>query len=297
MEQLIAVARSLRIDHRFGGYIHLKAAPGVSPELLEEAGRYADRLSVNVELPTERDLARLAPEKNMGEVESVMREVGVRIAAARADKSTKTPAYAPAGQSTQMIIGATPSTDAEVLATSTRLYRTHGLRRVYYSAFSPIPHADRRLPTEAPPLVREHRLYEADWLVRFYGFDASELTTPSSPNLDLALDPKLAWALSNRSFFPVDVNVAPREALLRVPGFGVRSVDRIVRMRRHHAVRAEDLLRLRLPLRRALPFIVTEGGVRPAASTLDRLDLSVRVQPAKQLALFEARVQSATGQL
>ena len=296
MEQLIAVARSLRTEHGFGGYIHLKAAPGVSAPLLAEAGRYADRLSVNIELPTAADLATLAPEKRLEDIELVMTEVATRVTAAREDKSVRTPAFAPAGQTTQMVIGATPSTDADILATSTRLYGTHGLRRVYYSAYSPIPHADPRLPPVSPPLVREHRLYEADWLVRFYGFSADELTTVEQPNLDLAMDPKLAWALSHRAFFPVDVNRAPREMLLRVPGLGVRSVQRILAFRRHRKLRQEDLVKMRVP-RRSGAFLITDDEHRLAVRDLDRTDLAAKLRPSTQLSLFAARESAHTGQL
>lgn len=297
MEQMVAAARLLRVDHRFGGYIHLKAAPGVSRELLEQAGRFADRLSVNVELPTERDLAALAPQKTLPAIESVMHDVQVRVDEARHEAPRGAPAFAPAGQSTQMIVGATPATDREVLETSTRLYRTHGLRRVYFSAFSPIPHADERLPGKAPPLVREHRLYQADWLVRFYGFSATELTSEAAPDLDLAMDPKLAWALRNRAFFPVDVNRAPREALLRVPGFGVRTVARVLRMRRHRALTLEDLARLRVPCKRAAPFVVTAGDSVAARTLLDRRDLRVHVAGAEQLDLFATKRSAVTGEL
>ncbi|AUX40698.1 biotin synthase [Sorangium cellulosum] len=297
MEQLVAVARSLREEHGFGGYIHLKAAPGVSPELLDAAGRYADRLSVNVELPTQRDLAALAPEKTMPAIEAAMAEIHARIAETRADPSPRAPAFAPAGHSTQMIVGATPTSDHEILATASRLYTAHGLRRVYYSAYSPIPHGDARLPAEAPPLVREHRLYEADWLIRFYGFSAGELLSAASPNLDLSMDPKLAWAIAHREFFPVDVNTAPREALLRVPGLGVRTVKRVLAMRRHRAVRMDDLARLRVPVARAAPFLITADEHRSAARDLDRAGLSARVRPPAQLSLFEAREVARSGEL
>ncbi len=292
MEQLTRVAKLLRVDHKFGGYIHLKSAPGVSRELLAEAGLYADRLSVNAELPTEPDLVKLAPEKttvainsSMGIIHDAIEEHGKR--------------YAPAGQTTQMIIGATPTTDDAILATSSRLYTSHGLRRVYYSAYSPIPKADGRLPAKSPPLVREHRLYEADWLVRFYGFTADELTTKEAPNLSLDIDPKLAWALRHRELFPTDVNVAPRELLLRVPGLGVRNVDRIVAARRHRVLTMDDLVRLRVTLKRAAPFLVAAGagGTAAAARLLDALSLEKRVRPPVQLGLFEAQAQAVSGEL
>jgi putative DNA modification/repair radical SAM protein len=220
MDQLIAAGRLLREAHHYNGYLHLKAVPGASEEAMAQAGRYADRLSANIELPTEADLSRLAPEKKMRDVDTAMTQIGVRVAQSKAQRreSGRAPLYAPAGQSTQMIVGATPSTDATIIATASSLYQKHKLRRVYYSAFSPIPHADGRLPGAAPPLVREHRLYQADWLMRFYEFRAEELTSAEQPNFDLNIDPKLGWALRHREFFPVDLNKAPREALLRVPG-------------------------------------------------------------------------------
>jgi putative DNA modification/repair radical SAM protein len=283
MELLIRVARTLRQQHGFGGYIHLKAIAGASAPLLAVAGRWCDRLSVNVELPTPVDLARLAPEKSAPAIDASMAEIRDH----HADDRRR---FAPAGQSTQMIVGATATSDAEVLATSTRLYRQHHLRRVYYTAYSPTQSADPRLPPQAPPLVREHRLYEADWLIRHYGFRADELTTPDEPNLDAEVDPKLAWALRHRESFPVDVNRAPRELLLRIPALGMRTVDRVIAMRRHRAVTLVDLARLRVAMRRVTPFVVTADH-NPDAALIDRLDLRRRVAPARgeQLSLFPAR--------
>jgi putative DNA modification/repair radical SAM protein len=298
MDQLVAVARGLREQHRFGGYIHLKATPGVSSDLLAVAGKYADRLSVNVELPTETDLARLAPEKRHADVDANMAEIRDRREES-ADRVGRfaSPQFAPAGQSTQMIVGATPTPDRTILAAADRLYKTFGLRRVYYSAYSPIDHADGRLPAERPPLIREHRLYEADWLVRFYGFKPEELTTDAAPDLSLELDPKLAWALRHRHLFPVDIHRAPRELLLRVPGLGVRNVDRIVQARRHGKLTLADLGRLRVPLRRSAPFLLTADNFHRPARELDRLALVERVRPARQLALFEAGRAAVSGQL
>ncbi len=299
MEQLIAVARSLRDEHEYYGYIHLKAVPGASEELMAMAGRYADRLSANIELPTNDDLQKLAPEKTRVDIETTMGQLGMRIAEAKheAKKSTNAPRFAPAGQSTQMIVGATPSSDAAILDTASTLYAKHKLRRVYYSAFSPIPHADDRLPGQPPPLVREHRLYQADWLMRFYGFDVSELTTPAAPNLDEKIDPKLGWALRNRAFFPVDVNKAPKEALLRVPGLGVRNVMRIVKIRRFHKVTIEDLVKLRVSLTKTRPFVVTAEH-NPDALRVDRDDLAQRVAaPDPQLELFSAATSARSGEV
>jgi putative DNA modification/repair radical SAM protein len=259
MEQLVAVARQLRETHHFGGYIHLKAMPDVSALLLAEAGRFADRVSVNMELPTPADLRQLAPDKSHTTITTAMGELRTRIDEAGEARraSRKAPTFAPAGQSTQMIVGATPTTDASILDTASSLYTQHRLRRVYYSGFSPTPGSDRWLPAKPAPLVREHRLYQADWLMRFYGFDLNELTTAQAPNLDLKIDPKTAWALRHPEVFPVDVNVATRELLLRVPGLGQRSVERILRSRRLHRLTLEDLRTLGIRLTLARPFVVT----------------------------------------
>jgi putative DNA modification/repair radical SAM protein len=257
MEQLVQVARSLREEHRFGGYIHLKTIPEASPELLAEAGRWADRLSINVEMPTAAGLEALAPEKNHRDIRQAMGRLRLSIEEAKADK--KAPRFAPAGQSTQMIVGADASSDRDVLATSTNLYANYRLKRVYYSAFSPIPDASKALPLRAPPLVREHRLYQADWLLRFYGFEVEEIasTADTQGMLDLEIDPKMAWALRHREQFPVDLNTAPKEMLLRVPGLGVRTVQRMLKMRAHRKLRYDDLAKLRVPLRKIAPFIAT----------------------------------------
>ena len=303
MEQMVAVARTLRETHRFGGYIHLKVIPGASERLVDEAGRWADRLSANMELAVERHLIRLAPEKRHGTIEAAMTRIHDGVEAATPAKgatptkgATRPPRFAPAGQSTQMIVGAGGDTDTEILATSSKLYRQHELRRVYYSAYSPIPGSDPSLPPAPPPLVREHRLYQADWLMRFYGYDVSELTTAAAPDLDLEIDPKMAWALRHPGYFPVDVNRDPRERLLRIPGVGQRTVQRLIGMRRHHRVTSADLAALRVPLKKAAPFIVTADPVS-AARALDRVDLAARVQLPRQLALFDVAVTASTGEL
>jgi putative DNA modification/repair radical SAM protein len=258
MEQVVRVARTLRVEHQFRGYIHLKTIPEASPELIAEAGKWADRISINVELPTQNDLERLAPEKNLNRIESSMTVIKQRVEQAKAERreSRKAPSFAPAGQSTQMIVGATPANDATILSRASSLYQQQGLRRVYYSAFSPIPDASSELPLIPPPLVREHRLYQADWLMRFYGFDVGELTTQAEPNLSLHVDPKLGWALRHYEKFPVDLNKAARESLLRIPGLGVRNVDRLLRIRRWHKIALADLTRLRVPMKKVLPFII-----------------------------------------
>ncbi|MGZ5847709.1 MAG: putative DNA modification/repair radical SAM protein [Ramlibacter sp.] len=273
MEQVVEVARVLREEHDFRGYIHLKTIPDAAPELLARAGRYADRLSINIELPTEAGLGALAPEKDVGAIKRSMARLRVHIDEARearhevqaqpirllpgaAARKAEAPHFAAAGQSTQMIVGADATDDATILATSAQLYGAYDLRRVYYSAFSPIPHAAAALPLKAPPLVREHRLYQADWLMRFYGFAAGEITPPTAGGmLDLQVDPKLAWALAHPERFPVDVNRAPRELLLRVPGLGVKAVDRLLLARRVRRLRSDDLQRLHVPTRKVLPFV------------------------------------------
>ena len=299
MEQLVAAARELRMVHHYNGYIHLKAVPGASVELMDQAGRLADRISANIELPTDPDLRRLAPQKTHGEIRQAMVQLGSKIEQARAERSesTKAPSFAPAGQSTQMIVGATPTPDATILATASELYAKHRLRRVYYSAYSPIPDCDGRLPSISPPLVREHRIYQADWLMRFYGFSASELTTPARPNLDLSMDPKLAWALRHREFFPIDINRAGRSALLRVPGIGARNVSRILRIRRLHALRMDDLRKLRISVKKVQPFVLTADH-NPEALRIDQENLVERFATTdRQLLLFEAAASAGSGEV
>ncbi len=281
MEQLMLVARKLRRDSGFAGYIRLKAIPEASPWLIEQAGLWADRLSINLELPNDAALARLAPEKNGASIKGAMSQMHERIAEAKAEKRR----FSPAGQSTQVIVGADETTDEAVLATSALLYDRYALKRVYYSAFSPIPEPSALLPLKSPPLQRENRLYQADWLLRHYGFSVAEIAEGGENGmLDLEADPKLAWALKNRHRFPVDVNRADREMLLRIPGLGVRAIDRIIAARRHAPLRLADIGRLSGGLKRALPFLVALDH-RPR--TLDRLDLRARLAPpAEQLSLF-----------
>jgi len=282
MEQMLLVAKKLRRDHGFRGYIHLKTIPEASPWLIEEAGLWADRLSINLELPTEKSLERLAPEKDGGSIEGAMAQMFERIEEAREERRH----FSPAGQTTQMIIGADETTDADVLRTSARLYGHYDMKRVYYSAFSPIPDSSAVLPLKSPPLMRESRLYQADWLLRYYGFDVDEIASGGEKGmLDLDIDPKLAWALKNRHRFPVDVNRAEREMLLRVPGLGARAVDKIVVARRHTRLRLEDVARLTSGLKRAKPFLVTADH-HPKAR-LDTLGLRERlIERPEQLSLF-----------
>jgi putative DNA modification/repair radical SAM protein len=282
MEQMMLVAKSLRRDHGFAGYIHLKTIPEANPWLIEQAGLFADRLSINLELPSEPSLARLAPEKRGGTIRSAMGQMHERITEARAERRH----FAPAGQSTQVIVGADDTPDSAVLATSDTLYRSYALSRVYYSAFSPIPEASTVLPLKPPPLQREHRLYQADWLLRHYGFSVPEIAAGGEGGmLALDIDPKLAWALKHRERFPVDVNLADREMLLRVPGLGARAVDKLIAARRHTRLRLADVARLSAATRRARPFLVTldhhPGRLLDQTALRDRL-----VPPARQLGLF-----------
>ena len=290
MEQLVLVAKKLRTEHDFRGYIHLKLIPEADPRLVEEAGLYADRLSANIELPRDEALKRLAPQKDVGVIKKAMGQVRLAVEAATPGKRDriKPPKFAPAGQSTQLIVGADGAPDTEILDRSASLYGGYGLRRVYYSAFSPIPDSSSALPLAKPPLMREHRLYQADWLMRFYGFSSPEIGEAATDGmLDLAIDPKLAWALNRREQFPVDVNTAPREMLLRVPGLGVKSVDKIISVRRWRTLRLEDIGRLCRGVDKVRPFITTldwtPGGLTDAA------DLRARIAPDPapvQMSLF-----------
>ncbi|KQP22805.1 putative DNA modification/repair radical SAM protein [Pseudorhodoferax sp. Leaf267] len=300
MEMVVEVARSLREDHDFRGYIHLKTIPEANAELLARAGRYADRLSINIELPTTDGLAALAPEKDGQAIRRSMANLRVHIDDAKGEaqaarptalpsappRRAAAPKFAPAGQSTQMIVGADAASDRSILTTSANLYGAYKLRRVYYSAFSPIPDASRALPPTAPPLVREHRLYQADWLMRFYGFGHDEIVGGEDGMLSLEMDPKLAWALAHRERFPVDLNRAPREMLLRVPGLGVKSVDKLLMARRQRVLRVDDLGRLSVPLRTVLPFVSVPGV--GAGKGLDSAQLAARLKPRPQQAsLFD----------
>ncbi len=298
MEQLVRVAKLLRTEQLFGGYIHLKAVPGASQELMLEAGQWADRLSANVELARDNDLTQLAPAKSHREIESTMQQIAGGILEAKDStlQSKRIKRFAPAGQSTQFIVGATASPDAEMLTKSAALYKQFHLRRAYYSAFSPIPHADPTLPLFKIPLIREHRLYQADWLLRFYGFSPDELTTQADPNLALDKDPKLAWALRHREFFPVDVNKAGKNALLRVPGFGVRNVKRILKIRRYRSLTLPDLAKLKISVKKARFFIVA-AGYNPAAMQIDTQQLPQRFDLPEQLGLFEAASTARSGEI
>ena len=301
MEQLVAVARSLRRAHHYFGYIHLKTIPGCADELVEEAGRWADRLSVNVEMPRQADLDALAPEKSLVQITRAMTIIRERIDDSREDATPNVePApggrlagarwrtqrrFAPAGQTTQMIVGASDATDADMLFAAATLYGRQRLRRIYYSAYIPVEGAEA-LPDAPPPLMRERRLYQADWLIRDFGFSVGDLTPPGAENLDLRVDPKLAWALRNPARFPIDVNRAHKSDLLRVPGLGRRAVDTILVNRRRSRITLADLRAMRVPLSRALPFIIAADHV-PREQTSGIVALPNVRAKVRQLELFD----------
>lgn len=288
MADMVRIARMLRVEHGFKGYIHLKTIPDAAPELVAEAGLLADRISVNIELPNDRSLKKLAPEKRPETIRTTMANVRLSREAAKERSFTgkRPPRFAPAGQSTQMIVGADGTNDRDILRTSANLYAGYALKRVYYSAFSPIPDASRILPLIKPPLIREHRLYQADWLMRFYGFDADEIgQARPDGNLDLDIDPKLAWALANRAQFPIDVARASKEQLLRVPGFGTKTVTRILAARKSTTLRFADLLRMGAIMSKARAF-VTLADWHPGG-LIDSNGLRAKfAPPPEQLSLF-----------
>lgn len=288
MADMVRIAQTLRDTHNFRGYIHLKTIPDAAPELIDAAGRFADRISINIELPTDAAVKSLAPDKDPHQIRRAMADVRQRQEAAKERSYTgrRAARFAPAGQSTQMIVGADGANDATVLGQSTRLYSSYKLKRVYYSAFSPIPDSSAVLPLIKPPLQREHRLYQADWLLRFYGFDVDEITSAApGGNLDLDIDPKLAWALAHRGLFPLDVNTATRELLLRVPGFGTKTVSRILTTRRHRWLRYDDLRKMGALMKKARTFITVTDWT--PGKLLDTADLRARfAPPAEQLQLI-----------
>ena len=292
-EQMIECLRLLRQEYRFNGYIHAKAIPGTSPELVQQLGLLADRLSVNIELPSQEGLQTLAPDKSK---QAILRPMGLirdRTAQSKAElvQYKHAPVFAPAGQSTQMIVGASPETDYHILQLSEGMYQKYGLKRVFYSAYIPVSD-DTRLPAldTKPPLLREHRLYQADWLLRFYGFRANELLDDSAPDFDPALDPKCCWALRHPEFFPVEVNRADYEALLRVPGIGVVSAKRILVARRSGALRAEDLKKLGVVMKRAQYFL-TCGGRYASPLKLSQEGMLQNLMAVERCALPQAEAQ------
>lgn len=289
MEQIVEVARSLREDHDFRGYIHLKTIPDADPELVRQAGLHADRVSINVELPTAQGLKRLAPEKSETRIEGAMAGMKTAISdtADARKKYRSAPRFAPAGQSTQMIVGADAANDRDIVTRAAGLYDRFGLRRVYYSAFSPIPDASAVLPLKRPPLMREHRLYQSDWLMRFYDYSPIEVAQAADANgmMPLDIDPKLAWALKFRDRFPVDVNNAPREMLLRVPGLGTRAVGKILSARRWRRLALADVGRLTVSIDKLRPFLIASDW-RPV-TLADAATIVARAAPEpEQLELF-----------
>ena len=257
MERLVRIAKKLRTEHKFNGYIHLKAIPGASDELIHEAGLYADRLSVNLEIPSEKGLKKVAPEKDYPSAYRPMNFLAESITGYREEKKTlrSTPTFAPGGQSTQLVVGATPEKDYHILHLANSLYQQQQLRRVYYSGYVPISN-DQRLPVlHSPPLIRENRLYQADWLLRSYGFNVNELVDTKYPDLDQEVDPKLGYALRNPDQFPVDVNTAPYELILRIPGIGVKSAQKIVQARRFGKLRSAHLQKIGIVWKRARYFL------------------------------------------
>jgi putative DNA modification/repair radical SAM protein len=276
----------LRQKEGFGGYIHLKAIPGASLDLMRQAGLFADRVSVNIELPSEASLNQLAPEKTKADILTPMAFLGTAIRESRAERKLdrRAPAFAPGGHSTQLIVGASPESDLQIVRLGESLYQHYDLSRVYYSAFIPVNRYDNRLqPLEMPPLLREHRLYQADWLLRNYGYRSDELLSESQPDLDIVLDPKAMWAIRNYHFFPVDINRAEYNDILRVPGIGVTSARRIVSARRFQALSLADLQKLGVVLKRAAFFITAAGrtaGFRQQSVESVRRALTKEAQPA-----------------
>jgi len=298
MERLVTIAKKLRTEHKFNGYIHLKTIPGASEELMQQAGLYADRLSVNIEMPTESALKILAPDKNMNDILTPMSYLNESIVNYKTEKKIikSSPAFAPAGQSTQMVIGATPETDKDILFTANSLYSNYGLKRVYYSGYVPIS-SDERMPGigTPPPVIREHRLYQTDWLMRFYGFSVNEIVNDAHPSLDTDIDPKLSWALRNPAVFPVDINTADYSLILRVPGIGVNSAKKIAAARRFGKLDAQQLSRIGVSMNRAKYFIICKGesfvniGLQPQLIRHHILSLSAgkfKSAHSPQLTLF-----------
>ncbi len=269
MSQMTRVAKELRTLHRYNGYIHLKSIPGASPEIIREAGLYADRLSVNIEIPSEPNLKILAPEKDFASVFSPMKFIHQGILASKEDarKFRSANKFVPAGQSTQLIVGATPDTDNQILSLSSHLYNNQKLKRVYYSGYIPVNTSDSRLPAlNKPPLVRENRLYQSDWLMRFYFFNVDEIVNDKHPNLDLEIDPKLSYALRNPWLFPVDINKADYETILRVPGIGLKSAKLIVASRRFGHINSGQLKKMGVVMKRAQYFITCRELVSPSVN-------------------------------
>ncbi len=308
MERLARVLKKLRTEGRFGGYIHVKAIPGASRDLVDLAGRYADRMSVNIELPSNTSLELLAPQKRKESIVSSFRQIASSITENRYErrKFRHAPQFVPAGQSTQLIIGATPETDSKILTLSENLYKKFSLKRVFYSAYIPVNNHPLLPEIVKPPLLREHRLYQADWLLRYYHFTAAEILPTGNEILSEVLDPKCNWAIENYGFFPVDVNSASYYRLLRVPGIGVLSAKRIMAARKVHSLTFDDLRKLGVVMKRAVFFITASGKFLPECKTspqqIKKLLEDGKSSPYTQLSLFDSEllpaviVKSAGGQ-
>lgn len=302
MELIYEAVYKLRTIYRFQGYIHVKAIPGADPELVQKMGLLADRMSINLELPTAEGLKRLAPNKHRRNILSPMRQIQQGISQSKNELTVyrNAPSFVPAGQSTQMIIGATPESDYQIMTVAETLYKKFDLKRVYYSAFVNV-NEDKELPAlpGGPPLLREHRLYQADWLLRFYGFEAGELLSERKPNFNILLDPKADWALRHLELFPVEINRADYRMILRVPGIGVKSAQRIVRARRNGNLTFENLKKIGVVLKRALYFITCSGKMmyptkieedyitRNLISNKEKLPFSTDGMTYRQLSLFD----------
>ncbi|WLS95271.1 putative DNA modification/repair radical SAM protein [Gilliamella apis] len=297
MEKMIRVVKILRQEYNFNGYIHMKAIPGASNELIREAGLLVDRMSVNLEIPTERNLKLLAPDKDHQTIYQPMRHIQQNLLENIEDrkKIKSTPKFVPAGQSTQVIIGATDETDNQILQLTAKLYKRPSMKRVYYSGFIPVNSYDKRLPVlQEVPRVRENRLYQADWLLRFYDFSVDEIVNDEHPDLDLTVDPKLSWAIRNPQFFPVDINRDSYQKILRVPGIGVKSAKLIVMARRHRKLNKEALKRIGVVLKRAQFFIICHemNTFKVLDSSAEYIRLSLQDTPR-----LEVKQQSIPQQL
>lgn len=299
MEMLTAVVKKLRIKHNFRGYIHLKAIPGADDTLIKEAGLYVDRMSVNIELPSDSSLKLLAPEKKKEEIFTPMKSIKENILISKSERkfSRKAPLFVPGGQSTQLIVGATKDNDLNILNLSENLYNSYALKRVYYSAYVPVNSGNNLPELKNPPTLREHRLYQGDWLLRIYGFKAKEILNEKTPNFDINFDPKTNWALSNLDIFPVEINTAPYETLIRIPGIGIKGAMKIINARKISFLNFYDLKKLGVVIKRAQYFVVCKGKYYGAvdldeekvrAALKPKIDLNyVENEDCKQLSLFD----------
>lgn len=300
MEMLTAVVKKLRLEHNFRGYIHLKAIPGADEALIKEAGLYVDRMSVNIELPSDSSLKLLAPEKKKEEIFTPMKSIKENILISKGERklSRKAPLFVPGGQSTQLIVGATKDNDLNILNLSENLYNSYSLKRVYYSAYIPVNTGNNLPELKNPPTLREHRLYQGDWLLRVYGFKAKEILNEKTPNFDINFDPKTNWALSNLDIFPVEINKAPYETLIRIPGIGIKGAMKIINARKIAFLDFYDLKKLGVVIKRAQYFVVCKGKYygsvdldeeKVRAALKPKIDLNyVESEDCKQLSLFDS---------